>query len=372
MKVDKICILLNCKKIKSDNINDKLSIKDNYYIDGLLKKIIKYNFKKIYLLCPYKKNFLFNKYHQKKIHNSKIHCIEVGEKSSLHNILTKLKTKISNHFIFLDGKKFIDINYFDLIKSKVRSKLAEICLIKNNKSSFKKNINSFSYKNIHSDIGLYLFNKNIFNFIKNNSFLKSNNFMQTLIDRNKTLLKFYKGTVVDNVLLKKSNCLKNKALFLDRDGVINKHDGYILKYKKFIFLPGVKRAIKYANSKGYLVIIVTNQSAIGRSWLKESYLNKMHILMKKDMFSYNKSYVDDIFYSPYYHKSKKKIYRLNKDDRKPNHGMFLKAIKKWNVDITQSFFIGDQLTDKLAAKRSKIKFYYKINHSLLKQIKSII
>ena len=90
MKVDKICILLSCKKIKSDNINNKLFIKDNYYIDGLLKKIIKYNFKKIYLLCPYKKNFLFSRYHQKKMHNSIIHCVEIEEKSSLQNILTKL------------------------------------------------------------------------------------------------------------------------------------------------------------------------------------------------------------------------------------------------------------------------------------------
>ena len=348
MTVNKICILINHKTNTFENINNKL------FVASLISKIIKYNFKEIYLLCSYKKIFFFNQYHEKKIHKSIIYCVDIDKHENLCQILLKLKKKINTNFIFLDGKKFIDIDYFDLIKSNLRTKLVKICLIKKN-------------------VGLYLFNKKIFSFIKNSLYSNYDDIIQNLIAKDKILTKFYIGNIIDNILFQKNNnLLKSKTLFLDRDGVINKHNGYILKYKDFEFLPGVKKAIHYANSRGYLVIIITNQSAIGKSWMKESYLNKIHNLMKKKMFKYNGSYIDDIFYSPYYQKSKKKIYRLNKKDRKPGTGMLIKAIKKWNINIEESIFIGDQATDKLAAQRCNIKFYYKGNYSLYKQVQSII
>ena len=170
----------------------------------------------------------------------------------------------------------------------------------------------------------------------------------------------------------KKKFLKNKAIFLDRDGVINKLDGYVLDYRDFIFLPGVKKGIEYANKKKYLVIIITNQSAVGRGWISEKKLNLIHDQMRKDLFNHNGSKIDDIFFSPYHKSSKIKKYRMLINDRKPGKGMFVKAFKKWNIDVDRSFFIGDQNTDKYAAKSANIKFYFKKKYSLYKQLKSII
>ena len=94
--------------------------------------------------------------------------------------------------------------------------------------------------------------------------------------------------------------------------------------------------------------------------------------MKKELFKKNKSYIDDIFYSPYYKYSKLSKYRKYRSDRKPSNGMFLKAIKKWNIDVNSSVFIGDKVTDKIAAQKSKVKFYFKKDISLYKQVKNII
>tara|TARA_B100000161_G_C33506663_1_gene394383 strand:+ start:343 stop:849 length:507 start_codon:yes stop_codon:yes gene_type:complete len=164
---------------------------------------------------------------------------------------------------------------------------------------------------------------------------------------------------------------KNKAVFLDRDGVINKSNGYILDYKNFHFLNGVHQAIKFANKKNYLVIIITNQSAIGRSLMTEKELNNIHKKMKIDLKKYN-ALIDDIFYSPYYSYSKYRKYRLNKNYRKPGVGLFEKAIKKWNIDINSSIFIGDKITDKMAGLKMNLKFYYKKKISLYAQLKEII
>ena len=88
--------------------------------------------------------------------------------------------------------------------------------------------------------------------------------------------------------------------------------------------------------------------------------------------SKNNSHIDDIFFSPYYKYSNNIEYRNNIIDRKPNPGMLIKAIKKWNIDKKRSFFIGDSITDYAAAKKIKIKFYYKNKTNLFNQLKKIL
>ena len=88
--------------------------------------------------------------------------------------------------------------------------------------------------------------------------------------------------------------------------------------------------------------------------------------------SSKKGYIDDIYYATYYKNSKFKKYRANLNDRKPNPGMLTKAINKWNIDVTNSFFIGDSITDEMTAKKQKIKFYFKGKESLYKQISKIL
>ena len=70
--------------------------------------------------------------------------------------------------------------------------------------------------------------------------------------------------------------LKNKALFLDRDGVINKNFGYVFSMKNFIWLKNVKKAIKYAYTKKYLIIVITNQSGVARGFYSENDIKKLH------------------------------------------------------------------------------------------------
>ena len=165
---------------------------------------------------------------------------------------------------------------------------------------------------------------------------------------------------------------KNKAFFLDRDGVINKEKKYITKKSQFIFMNGVKKAIKYLNKKNYLVIIITNQAGIAKGLLTEVKLKEIHDFMRIKLFQYNKSVVDDIFYCPYHKDATVQKFRKKSYDRKPNPGMLIKAIKKWNIAKGKSFMIGDQYTDFLAAKRAKIKFYFKKKCSMYTQIKKII
>ena len=161
--------------------------------------------------------------------------------------------------------------------------------------------------------------------------------------------------------------LKNKALFLDRDGVINKNLGYIFSVKKFIWLKNVKKAIKYAYHKKYLIIVVTNQSGVARGLYSENDIKKLHNEINKQLKMRNCK-IHDFFYCPYHPKYGNKKYRRNSYLRKPNPGMILKAIKKWNINRDKSLMIGDKKIDMVASKKAGLRFVKK-KYNLMREMK---
>lgn len=164
----------------------------------------------------------------------------------------------------------------------------------------------------------------------------------------------------------------NKCIFFDRDGVLNKDKGYISKVRDIEIFPKVGQAIYECNKKKYLVIIITNQSGIGRGLITLKQLSQIHNYIKKKIKK-NKAIINDIFYCPFHPTGGRGKYKKNSFDRKPNPGMILKAIKKWKIDPKKSFMIGDKVSDRTAAKAAGLKFFFKSKKiDLYKQIKLII
>jgi D-glycero-D-manno-heptose 1,7-bisphosphate phosphatase len=138
----------------------------------------------------------------------------------------------------------------------------------------------------------------------------------------------------------------NKAVFLDRDGVINRklENDYVKSWDEFQFLPGVMEAIKAINEKGYLVIVVTNQRGIAKGLMTEKDLEEIHRRMIEELKKHvedpvrGSARIDDIFYCPHDNSD-------NCSCRKPKPGMLLQAQKKWDIDFAQSYIIGDSNSD---------------------------
>ena len=160
---------------------------------------------------------------------------------------------------------------------------------------------------------------------------------------------------------------KNKALFLDRDGVINKNYGYVFSMKNFVWLKSAKEAIRYAYVKKYLIIIITNQSGVARGLYSENDIKKLHNEINKQLKMRNCK-IHDFFYCPYHPKYGNKKYRRNSYLRKPNPGMILKAIKKWNINRDKSLMIGDNKIDMVASKKAGLRFVKK-KYNLMREVK---
>ena len=147
--------------------------------------------------------------------------------------------------------------------------------------------------------------------------------------------------------------LKNKitkAVFLDRDGVINYDYGYVHKIKDFKWKPGIIKFIKYLNDNEYFVFVVSNQSGVGRGFYKEKDVKKLELCIQQKLANYG-AHIDDFKYSFYYKFSKQKKYRKKLNLRKPNIGNFHILDKKWHFNTKKSFMIGDQSSDIFFGKR---------------------
>ena len=155
------------------------------------------------------------------------------------------------------------------------------------------------------------------------------------------------------IFLKK--IINKPAIFLDRDGVINKDSGYVYKIKDFIWKKNIIKLIKYFNDNNYYVIVITNQSGVGRGFYKEKEVKKLHNWINLELRKKG-AFIDKFYYAPYYFNSKYAIYRKNKILRKPNVGMLDLALKEFNINLNKSIMLGDKDIDYITAKKKKIKF----------------
>lgn len=151
---------------------------------------------------------------------------------------------------------------------------------------------------------------------------------------------------------------KQKAIFLDRDGTINKYVGFLSNINDFELLENVGEAIKIINSNGYLAIVVTNQPIIARGEATFEQLNEIHNKMET-LLGKSGAYLDAIYYCPH-HPDKgfpNEIADLKIDCqcRKPKPGMLMKAAEDFNIDLKESFMIGDSENDVKAGNAAGCK-----------------
>lgn len=168
-----------------------------------------------------------------------------------------------------------------------------------------------------------------------------------------------------------------KAIFLDRDGTINKEVNYLYKPSDLFFIPGAIEAIKILHDLGYLVIVITNQSGVARGYYTEDDIVTLHryideklkkIITKdvgyseeeiKKYGSENRYYINAYYYCPHHPNGTVERYAVTCNCRKPDTGMIDRAIEEFkekgiSIDLLQSFIVGDKEIDVQTGKNSGI------------------
>ena len=136
----------------------------------------------------------------------------------------------------------------------------------------------------------------------------------------------------------------NRAVFLDRDGTINEEVGYLKSLDMLKVIPGAGAAIRRLNAAGFKVVIITNQSGVARGYFPESLVHEAHALLTATLRK-DGATIDGIYYCPHHPTAGNSKHTIQCDCRKPATGLMDRAARDLDIDLKQSFMVGDKWSD---------------------------
>ena len=154
----------------------------------------------------------------------------------------------------------------------------------------------------------------------------------------------------------------NRALFLDRDGVINEDYGYVHRIEDFHFRQGIFEVCRAAQNLGFLIVVVTNQSGIGRGLYTQAEYADLTAYMC-EQFCREAISMAGVYSCPYHPEFGVGHYKQDSFSRKPRPGMFIRAASDLNINLQQSIMVGDKQSDRLAGEAAGIRFYIDSNRA---------
>jgi len=170
-------------------------------------------------------------------------------------------------------------------------------------------------------------------------------------------LPFIRGFSTSDLVLRVRKGLNRKAVFLDRDGVINEDFGYVHKWEDFHFLPHAVEGIKIFMDAGYKVVVVTNQSGIARGLFSEEDFLELTRRMRAELAACG-VYVDGVYYCPHYQGGTVSEYSIDCSCRKPSPGLITRALMELGLSAEESLLVGDKATDIQAARNAGLRRAY--------------
>ena len=165
--------------------------------------------------------------------------------------------------------------------------------------------------------------------------------------------------------------MKDKAVFFDRDGVLNVDVDYLYKISDLRWIEGAREAVAYLTKLGYKIFVVTNQSGIARGYYTVAQMQELHDFMQQEIAA-SGGKIAKIYYGPHHKEGKVAEFAHECDGRKPKPGMLNQAFEEYALDKEQCFLIGDGARDVEAAEAAGIKGYLFKGGNLLDFVKTIL
>lgn len=162
-----------------------------------------------------------------------------------------------------------------------------------------------------------------------------------------------------------------KAVFFDRDGVLNVDKDYLYRIEDFEWQADAMQAIKFLKERGYFVAVVTNQSGVARGYYTEQDVHCLHSYMQEELGKIN-TQIDAFYHCPHLAGGSVPAYAVECECRKPAPGMIVQACAEHDIDPQQSFLVGDKKRDIQAGEAAGVASYLYTGGSLLEFVQKIV
>src|SRR5687767_8849983 len=352
-----------------------------YHIDWLKR----YGITEIFITVNYLKDSIIQHFRNGEKFGVKIEYYEEKEPLGTVGGVKALESKLSEDFIVVYGDVLVEMDLNRLIQFHKQNHSAGTLVLHPNDHPYDSdlvqiNVDQKIKKFIpkpHDDgnyypnlvnAGVYILNKKVLAFVEAN---KKADFGADIFPHVVNQLPFFgyntpeylkdMGTperlvkveeaVLSGKVFRRNLEQKQKAIFLDRDGVINDDTEFIKSPKEMKVLENAAAAIKKINATEYLSVVVTNQSVVARNLITEEGLKDIHNKMESDLGK-DHAYLDAIYYCPHHpdkgFPEENPLFKIDCDCRKPKPGMLLQAAERFNIDLSKSYLVGDHERDIMA------------------------
>ncbi len=359
------------------------------FLDYLVHEARRFGLERLLLLTGYRSEEIEGRYADKKFGQLAVDVVVEPEPAGTAGALINAADRLDPTFFMMNGDSFFNFNWLSLAPAlaqpdwKIHAALASgiegsrygrVDLRGGKIHGFKPEGPSGQPINA----GIYLVRKSVLGEIRTSPCSLEREVMPGLAARGELLGTAAAGSFIDigipDDFARAQNLLpaymKRPAAFLDRDGVLNRDDGYVHRPDQIVWMPGAIEAVRWLNDRGYYVFVVTNQGGVAHGYYTEDHVHDLHKWMQQEMQRHG-AHIDAFEHSPFHPQGVVDAYRRESELRKPQPGMLKKLQSEWTVDLDRSFMVGDRESDIEAAHAGGVPGHLYGGGGLLEFVKTV-
>ncbi len=345
------------------------------FLDYIVHEARRFGLRQLLLLTGYKSHSIEERYHGARFGELEVRVVAEPVPAGTAGALINAAGQLNDTFFLLNGDSYFNLNWLALVPSLGQgdwdlhaalasgiagSRYGRVDLAGGRIRGFRPEGTSTQPINA----GIYLVRRTLLDEIKAVPCSLERDVLPSLAARGRLLGTAVQGSFIDigipddyaraQELL--PSFMQRPAAFLDRDGILNRDDGYVHRPDQIVWMEGAIETVRWLNDSGYYVFVITNQGGVAHGYYEEKHVHHLHTWMQQELQRHG-AHIDAFEHCPFHPDGAVERYKSESEFRKPQPGMILKLQREWSTDASGSFVVGDRDTDVQAAIAAGVAGY---------------